>query len=62
MHKNYVYGSNSELHSVGQNLTIHIRNIKNMQSNSWIFKIYSHVNFFSGSCRHVTIGYNQVCS
>ena len=29
-----------------------IKNIKNMQSNDYIFKICSHVNFFSGNYSH----------
>ena len=29
---------------------LYFKNIENMQFNGYIFKIYSHVNFFSESC------------
>ena len=31
------------------NYDMNIKNIKNMQSNGYIFKICSHINFFRGS-------------
>ena len=31
---------------------IHVKNIKNMQSTSYNFKICRQVNFFSGSCSY----------
>ena len=29
-----------------------VKNVKNIQSNGQMFKIYSNINFFSGSCNH----------
>ena len=29
-----------------------VKNVKNIQSNGQMFKIYSNINFFSESCNH----------
>ena len=44
MHKKYVYKLNSNKHQIQTKFDVHVKNIKNIQSNYSIFKIYNHAN------------------
>ena len=46
MNKKYVNRSNSKQHLFGTKFDMHVKNIKNIQFNNYIFKINSYIKFF----------------